>query len=305
MTPLPRRLRTILLLIPPALLLACTDVIETPVENTGGSGFPTDTFNGGGNPGGGGDGTDGSPSGRIIDDTGSVAADVSADASEPGDVAAPPDADSAQPGADTTGPSQDTADAGAVTEDVPVASSCSELEASYGVALASAKACTADLDCKLRRPADVAACECDTWVTAAGAGAVDAIAQQFDTAGCTVCEAAPECAELDNARCIEGVCATSAAPVVDCQVTAGSYKAEISKAKACTDSTQCRLEIEGALVCGCPIFVNDTWDITAAKALAAEFHKGQCSEGEGCAACGEPLVGVCSGGKCITKTKAP
>lgn len=303
MRPLLRRLRTILLVVPPALLLACTDVIEAPAEGNGGAGFGNDTGTGGGNPGGNSGNLDsGGTGGGDTLPTGDTGPEPDVTPSE--DTASPGDTTPAGDDADVAA----TPDAGADPDtggEPDAGGACSELEASYGVALASAKSCTADGDCKQRRPGDPGGCTCDTWVTAAGSGAVDAIAAQYEGAGCTLCTEPPACPTLANARCIEGVCTVPTKPPLSCDQLATAYKAEINKAKACTGSEQCRVLTEGALVCGCSIYINEDFDTTEAKSLASQFHAAQCPEGDACAACAEPLVGVCSGGKCITKTKAP
>lgn len=286
MTLMLRRPRSAVSLASLALCMACTDVVTTGGQDGGGTSSPYDTGPAGGVPDTG------------TKDTGSAGvADVgSADTGASDAASSDADPDTATELDAPMGPdSSDDADTLPTT-------ACEDLEADYAAALTLAKSCTADADCALRRPTDPAGCTCDAWVVSAGT--LDDIADDYALASCVTCDPPDACPALGNARCIGGQCAASATPV-NCATLADKYKGEVSKAKACTTSEECRVLVDSLLTCGCPVYVNETYDASLMTSLSNQYHSAQCPPGEGCTACGEPLVGVCTGGKCATKTKAP
>lgn len=289
MNPVLRWLRTLTIILSPALCVACTEVVQGGSTDSNGSSSPFDTGPGGGTPDVGGPAKDTGGSDATAD-TGpfdsSVGADTAQDSGQDPDVETPPDAQA-----------DDTADTGPTT-------TCEELEADFAAALTQATGCAADADCDLRHTKDIAGCACDVWITPAGVGPLDDLVEAYAAGGCVTCEPPTGCPALGNPRCVASVCTASTKPV-SCPALADAYKSEVSKAKPCAGSEDCRLLTESALACGCPVYVNENYDTTKMKSLASQYHTAQCSPGEGCPACGEALVGVCSNGKCTTKTKAP
>lgn len=182
---------------------------------------------------------------------------------------------------------------------------CDNLATKFEAALPEAKACTQTSDCHFEIAGDIEACACDIWVTAAGLHAIETLQGNYaDTCGPVTCEIAGECPDTSKPLCKNGVCIGTAAPQTDCANLEAAYKAEIGKAKACTDENDCSVLVDNALGCGCDIFVSSSFDVSAIVALQTKYAA-KCTPPTGCAPCGEPLSGSCTNMKCITELAPP
>jgi hypothetical protein len=279
-----------------ALSAGCTEVVREQGANDTGSGAPfwpdseTPSGDTGGTPSGD---TGTTPPGDATGSTDTVTSDTIADAAD-GTTSDAPSLDVVPPDAEGDATDAATPDTSGL--------SCQELNDEYDALLLASMVCTVDTDCTLRRPEEASGCGCSKWITADDITSIDALMLAYeDTCGEATCGDTSQCALPGNARCIEGECRNTPKSTTDCGALNTSYKAEVSKAKVCETSDDCRTLQKGDLLCGCQVFINENFDTTTLTAISTKYHVAACTASEECPTCQEPLAGVCSGGKCLTK----